>query len=280
VTFSMGKNEKRRRFQLPLGESRTALDSNFPYDIYKYDRNFRIVYIPFEEMDAEDSDSSLSEVSSLGADFDTLHLESDSSDEEVPDDGLDSHTWDEIEPESDAEFLEDHGLIEDVTSISKGDTINPIDCYLHFITDVSTDLMVRETNLYSQQYMQSHRISRRSMFHQWKSTANEELLKFVGIVIEMGLVQMSKLKYYRSSSQLYGSQIIRNVMSRERFELLLRFWQFSNYDKGGGVGGSGCECMLREEIPTSIHRNPFSCVCCLLVCLFFMLYRMPAQILQ
>jgi hypothetical protein len=46
----------------------------------------------------------------------------------------------------------------------------------------------------------------------------------------MGLVKMPKLKYYWSSSQLYGSEIIRNAMSTERFELLLKFWHFSNND--------------------------------------------------
>ena len=56
------------------------------------------------------------------------------------------------------------------------------------------------------------------------------MLKFFGIIIEMGLVQIPKLKYDWSSSQLYGSDIIRNAMSRERFELLLRFWHFSNND--------------------------------------------------
>ena len=54
------------------------------------------------------------------------------------------------------------------------------------------------------------------------------MLEFFGIIIEMGLVQMPKLKYYWSSSQLYGSEIIRNTMSREKFELLLKFWHFSN----------------------------------------------------
>ena len=56
------------------------------------------------------------------------------------------------------------------------------------------------------------------------------MLKFFGVIIEMGLVQMSKLKYYWSSSQLYGSDIIRNGMPRERFELLLKFWHFPNND--------------------------------------------------
>ncbi len=73
----------------------------------------------FEEIDTEDSASSLSEVSSLNDDFDTMHLESGSSDGEVTDDDMDSNAWNEIEPEFDAEFLEDHGLIEEVTSASE-----------------------------------------------------------------------------------------------------------------------------------------------------------------
>ncbi|CAF3095843.1 unnamed protein product, partial [Rotaria sp. Silwood2] len=96
-------------------------------------------------MDTEDSPSSLDEMSSLDDDFYAMYLESDDSNEEGTDDDMDSHTWNEIEPESDAEFLEDHGLIEEVTSISGDNTINPIDCYRHFITDEIIDLIVRET---------------------------------------------------------------------------------------------------------------------------------------
>ncbi|CAF1273693.1 unnamed protein product [Rotaria sp. Silwood1] len=152
----------------------------------------------FEEIDTEDSASSLSEVSSLDDEFDTMHLDFDSSEEVTDyddDDDMDLHTWNEIEPESDAEFLEDHGLIEDVTSISEDNTINPIDCYRHFITDEIIDLIVRETKRYAQQYLQTHDISRRSIFKQWKPINNTEMLKFFGIVIEMGLVQMPKLKH-------------------------------------------------------------------------------------
>ena len=33
-------------------------------------------------------------------------------------------------------------------------TINPIDCYRHFITDENISLMVRETNRYAEQHPQ------------------------------------------------------------------------------------------------------------------------------
>ena len=57
----------------------------------------------------------------------------------------------EIKSESDQEFLEDHGLVEEVTSTSEDNTIDPIDCYRHFITDEIISLMVRETNRYAEQ---------------------------------------------------------------------------------------------------------------------------------
>ena len=70
----------------------------------------------FEEIDAEESASSLSEMSSLDDDLDSMRLESGSSVEEMSDDEMDSNSWNEIKSESDAEFMEEHGLDEDVTS--------------------------------------------------------------------------------------------------------------------------------------------------------------------
>ena len=91
--------------------------------------------------------------------------------------------------------------------------------------------MVRETNRYAEQYLQSHEISRRSKLRQWTPSNDEEMLKFFEIIIEMGLVQMPKLTYYWSNSKLYGLEIIRSTMPRERFELLLKFWHFANNDE-------------------------------------------------
>jgi hypothetical protein len=198
--------------------------------MYKSDRNFEIVHMPFEEIDTEESTSSLSEVSSSDDDLDSMHPESGSSVEEMSDDEMDSNSWNKIKSESDAEFIEDHGLIKEVTLLIEDNTIDPIDCYRHFITDEIIDLMVRETNRYAQQYFQTHEIISQSKFCQWKPNTDQEMLKFLGIVIQMGLTQMPKLSHYWSSSQLYGSEIIQNSMSRERFEFLLKFWHFSNND--------------------------------------------------
>ena len=124
----------------------------------------------FEESKTEESTSLLSEVSSLDDDFVRMGLESENSDDEDADDELDSPVWNEIQLESDEEFMEDYGLVQEVTSASRDNTILPIDCYRHFITDEIIDLMVRETNRCAEQYLQTHDISRRSKSHQWKPT--------------------------------------------------------------------------------------------------------------
>ncbi len=50
--------------------------------------------------------------------------------EEIADDDVDWQVWNDIEPESDAEFQEDYGIVEEVTAASEDNTINPIDCYV------------------------------------------------------------------------------------------------------------------------------------------------------
>ena len=131
---------------------------------YKNSLTFPIIYMSFEETDTEESGSSLSELSFLDDDLDRMHVESGSADEEISDDEMSSNVWKEIESESDEEFMEDHGLVEEVTSAPEDHMVNPIDCYRHFITDEIIDLMVRETNRYAEQYLQTHEISRQSKF--------------------------------------------------------------------------------------------------------------------
>ena len=170
-------------------------------------------------------------MNSLDNDFDRVHFESASSDEEIPDDEVDLNVWSEIESDSDGEFLEDHGIVEQVMATFEDGTINPMDYYRHFITDEVINLMVYETNRYARQYLLTYQSSKRSKKLQWEPTTNEKMLKFLRIIIEMGLVPMPKIDYYWSKSQLYGSKIIQNIMSRDKFELFLKFLHFSNNDE-------------------------------------------------
>ena len=97
-----------------------------------------------------------------------MDLEHGTSDEEVTDHEMGSQVWSAIKSEPDAGFMEDYGLIQEITSASGDNTVLPIDCYR---------------------------------------------------------------QYYWSNSRLYESEIIRNSMARDRYELFLKFWYFSDNHK-------------------------------------------------
>lgn len=54
------------------------------------------------------------------------------------------------------------------------------------------------------------------------------MFKFVGIIREIGLVQISEIDYYWSKSKLFGSEVIQNAMPRDRLEFLLNFFHILN----------------------------------------------------
>ena len=161
-----------------------------------------------QEVSTEDSVDSLSEVSSLDDDFAKMHFTSASSDEEVTDNEVDSNVWSEIKSGSGGECLKDYGVVQSVTPTSEDSTINPIDCYRHFITDEIISLMVREINRYAEQCLLTHKPSKRPKDLQWEPTTNEDMLKFWGIVIETGLIQMTitGAKVNRMDQKLFKKQ--------------------------------------------------------------------------
>lgn len=54
--------------------------------------------------------------------------------------------------------------------------------------------------------------------------------KFVGIINWMGFVQYPKLVHYWSTNLLYQKKIIKCIMSRYRFMILLGMWPFSDIE--------------------------------------------------
>lgn len=108
---------------------------------------------------------------------------------------------------------------------------DPIDYFLLFLTPQVLDKMVNETNLYATQILEKTDAAPRSRIHDWTPTDCQEMTKFIGLLGWMGLVKVPKLADYWRRSELYALPLPKNTMSRNRFELLLRFWHFANNDE-------------------------------------------------
>lgn len=114
----------------------------------------------------------------------------------------------------------------------------PEDFFHLFINDEIIDMMVVETNRYAEQAITKgiveESISENSRLVNWMPVDRVEMLKFLGILGYMGLVNISDYTKYWSTDYLYKIPICSNAMSRNRFQTILRNWHFSNNEECEG----------------------------------------------
>ena len=98
-----------------------------------------------------------------------------------------------------------------------------------FLTDDLLLQMAIKTNQYAQNVMDTSRpLRRKSTLHKWEPVILEEIKKFIGIILEMGLVGTPSYKHYWSRNRLYKMDFFKSVMPRLRFEMIMRFWHFGD----------------------------------------------------
>lgn len=104
-----------------------------------------------------------------------------------------------------------------------------VEIYRLFINDELINLMVTETNRLAQQQIGNHK---KVYFRvtKWVDTNFQEMENFMGILLIFGLVQMPEIQMYWKRSDIFGVELVKNTMARDRFLLLLKFWFFCNND--------------------------------------------------
>lgn len=103
----------------------------------------------------------------------------------------------------------------------------PYDFFKIFCTEQLVSHIVKETNIYAQQAKEKNKFPKSRLRTTWIDTNEEELEIFFGILLWMGLCRFPTLQNYWSKSLLYQNEV-KNKLSRNRFELLLRTLHFSN----------------------------------------------------
>lgn len=95
-------------------------------------------------------------------------------------------------------------------------------------------LIVEETNRFAGSYDEANKAPKNSRARKWVDTDEDEIRKFIGIILLMGLVQFPQIKLYWSKGNMYGCQMNKDTMPRDRFQLLLKFVHFCNNDLDPG----------------------------------------------
>lgn len=115
--------------------------------------------------------------------------------------------------------------------------ISVLDCYQLFITEDILQLIVTETNRNAQQvHGKKGSTTKKSRLSAWKPTTLEEIRKFIGLLLYMGLVKYPSIESYWSKKPIYKNAVAPQVMSRNRFQSLMRFLHFANNEDPAAEG--------------------------------------------
>lgn len=104
----------------------------------------------------------------------------------------------------------------------------PIDILSLFLTDEFWTLIAEETNRYAQQCISSMQLKPHSRFLEWSDVSVSEMKAFLALHLSMGLVEKAEIEDYWGTFWLTQTPGFGNVMSRNRFEIILSFFHFVN----------------------------------------------------
>lgn len=106
-----------------------------------------------------------------------------------------------------------------------------------FVTDEIIERIVIETNRYAAQSLASENLpkkqAKKHRLHHWADTTVREMKKFFGLLLWMGLVKHGSIEEYWSTAPLLTNHVASNVMSRNRFQLILSCLHFTDNSSTG-----------------------------------------------
>lgn len=118
-------------------------------------------------------------------------------------------------------YTENPGLKIDLTDFSVKTLVNL------FFSDEFVNLLVEQTNVYARQEIAKKQTRRSSRMALWKDTNPREVRIFLGRLFHMGPCSLPSISSYWSTSMFYNMKFW-SSMSRNRFQLLLRFLHFAD----------------------------------------------------
>lgn len=94
---------------------------------------------------------------------------------------------------------------------------------LHLTNDIY-ELIVRETNDCVHQYIDANQDKADNKYvGSWYDLTKEELKAFIAMIILMGIIHKPNVNSYWSMDELFATPSFSQIMSRDRFKLILKF---------------------------------------------------------
>ena len=125
----------------------------------------------------------------------------------------------------------------------------PIAFFQLFFTDSIQKSIVEQTNLFAQQYMEGHELSRHSRVQQWVRSVHDlaELKRFLALIIIMGLISFPSTEDCWVTLWPFASFTFSSIMSRDRFSLLLCFLHLNDSTRYIRKGEPGYDPLYKQR---------------------------------
>lgn len=170
-------------------------------------------------------------------------LSIDELDEEIMEDGdgelIDNNEtenyedWNDFDFELDLfEFIGQEGI-----KVPLDSSVTAENIFSLFFDESLLSKITEWVNLRAATHLQSGNLKRKSNLLNWKQLYIPEFKRFLGLCIIMGNVHMPNLRHYWSKNEMYHHPIFGKIMSRNRFENILR-----------------CLCFYNSETNDTTHR--------------------------
>lgn len=109
---------------------------------------------------------------------------------------------------------------------------DPVVYFYLFFTDLLFSSLVRETNRYANQFINKHSdsIKDNSRVREWLPVSVDEMKGFIITILNMGLVRLPAIHSYWSKRACSSQIWFKQMFSRNRFQLILKFFHIVNND--------------------------------------------------
>ncbi|KAL7637887.1 UNVERIFIED_CONTAM: hypothetical protein RMT77_011499 [Armadillidium vulgare] len=104
------------------------------------------------------------------------------------------------------------------------------DIFYEIFPDSIFELMVKSTNAYAKKFLSDKKdtIKKSSRYNSWYEVTIEEMRKFLGLYILMGIVHKPTINSYWSTDRYLSTPAFPSVMKRDRFCNILSFLHFED----------------------------------------------------
>ena len=101
-------------------------------------------------------------------------------------------------------------------TVAMEDGATPVQYFFLFFTHRVWQFLVEETNRYAAHKIAEKTPSRRSLLSTWKPVTLAEMKAFVGVILNMGIIQLPEIKDYWSTSETTNIGFFRYISHTNR----------------------------------------------------------------